>query len=493
VKKSWIRGLAWSLGICTTANVAWAQDYGYAANPGLPVSQNLPYPPNGSLEQPGWGDPNLSSATPPVGGLGVPSYSLIGSGIPVSIPQPPAALPQPEALGGAASADAPNASSPLAAQFQIGADAACGDSCYAPCMAAPCPWFFGANALIFDRIDDGCIALTMNANDPSYPLLCGQLVDMPTSGGFELNGGRYFENGRYALMGNYWGVFSERQTATQNVYPGAVLTSALPFNVQSPLTGAISGLQTPSQLVADWFDGATLHQVQREQDFQSFELNFFSFALGGGARQPYQLGTGMGVTGPGAPWYGAQNSRHRLNLFTGLRWFQFQDYFGFAASENDYIVDGSADDFFYSNNVTNDLFGGQIGAQSLWTVSQRIHLFLGSTFGVFNNRMKMNSYAGTSTDPATVLSNNVFNGQAYSFSGEDNEVALLGEGNVGLGIRVTQGWTFNVGYRLIGVSGVATSIGQIPRDFSNLNDAWSLKNENSLLLQAVSIGAAYNF
>jgi hypothetical protein len=51
----------------------------------------------------------------------------------------------------------------------------------------------------------------------------------------------------------------------------------------------------------------------------------------------------------------------------------------------------------------------------------------------------------------------------------------------------------NLGYRVVGVNGVATAVGQIPRDFSNGDDINRINNTNSLLLHGVVLGAAYNF
>jgi hypothetical protein len=182
-----------------------------------------------------------------------------------------------------------------------------------------------------------------------------------------------------------------------------------------------------------------------------------------------------------------------LNLFAGLRWFQFRDQLEFGASESDAVFDYSNDDFFYMNEVSNDLFGGQLGATATWCTGRCVNLFTGTSFGVYNNRMSLESYAGTATEIATIVSSNQFNGEQFSFTAHDNDIALLGEGNVGAGIRITRGWTANVGYRLVGVSGVATSVGQIPRDFANLNSAWRLHNEHSVILHGLTLGAAYNF
>jgi hypothetical protein len=388
----------------------------------------------------------------------------------------------------------------------IGTSEACTTTSCGPAIQPLCPWIFGANALLFNRLDDDCTALTYRIADPTYPLLCTRLVDMPTTGGYELYGGRYFCDGRYAVIGSYWGIFSPQQQASVSEFPGTELMPALFFTYDSPWGGSTAGIRMTSQWVSDWYNQAHTHRVTREQSFQNAEVNFVSFALGGGARQPYSSDCGSclfgrgcaddcrpGPTGACAPWYGAQCSRLRFNAFAGLRWFQFQDQLEFGASEANATFDYSADDFFYQNHVTNDLFGGQLGATATWCTGRCFNFFTGTSFGVYNNRMSLSSYAGTATEIATIVSANQFNGQQFSFTAHDNDIAFLGEGNVGTGIRISRGWTANIGYRLIGVSGVATSPGQIPRDFGNLNSAWHLKNEHSIMLHGLTLGAAYNF
>ena len=396
-------------------------------------------------------------------------------------------------------------------------DTSCGASNYSLPTQTLCPWIFGANALLFNRADDEYTRLSYDSNMPTDPLLSTSDVRMPTTGGFELMGGRYFGCGRYAIVGSYWGLFSPEQSYTVTTPSGGNLRSSLPFTLQGPNIGATPyGITMPVENVYNWYDGAWAHQVVRDQDFQNVEINFLSFALGGGARQPYPMdcnsgcGTGWGSrhlnkrsdpcnssisspTGPCAPWYGAQCSKLRLNMYGGLRWFQFRDYLQYATSETDAMFGSTADDFYYRNNVTNDLFGGQLGGLATWCTGRRVNLWTGANVGVYNNHINYSSYAGTTTDAATVVSTNSFNGQPYNLSNSTNDVAILSELTSGVGLRLTRGWSANIGYRVIGVSGVATAVGQIPRDFSLLSDASRINNDRSLILYGWTLGAAYNF
>jgi hypothetical protein len=371
---------------------------------------------------------------------------------------------------------------------------------------------------------------------------------MKATGGVQLSAGRYFGDGRYALMGTYWGIFSNPQSATilASDQVNGNLRSNLPFTLRGPTGNFNYGIEMPTgpQSVYDWFDGAFAHRILRDQEFHSAEMNFFSFALGGGARQAYaatsgcntgarigygsgairalgrggyggygdNCGTGAcgtsacvdpcqsdcapcgGPTGPCAPWYGAQCSKLRLNMYGGIRWFRFRDSLEYAASSTNNVFNNEADDFYYRNKVTNDLVGFQLGALGTWCTGTRFNLFGGTNFGIYGNHINAKTFAGSATETAVILSpDTAFDNRPYDYTSSRDGVAFLGEGTLGTGVRITRGWTGNVAYRLVGVTGVANSVGQIPRDFSRGDEITKINNNYGLLLHGVSFGANYNF
>lgn len=443
---------------------------------------------------------------------------------------------------------------------------------YAPSVVSPSPWIFGASGLIFNRLNDDHVRLTTNTENGLIPsptpnpyvqsFLSTSDAAMQPTGGVQFNVGRYFGSGRYAIMGTYWGIFSNPQTATilASDQINGNLRSNLPITLRGPGGTWQYGMTMPGQTAYDWYDGSFAHRIVRDQEFHSAELNFFSFALGGGARQAYaaegcggggrvgfgsgavrSLGRGghggghggrfggghggghgagdncgpdacgsgecgdacqsscapvacSGPTGPCAPWFGAQCSKLRLNMYGGVRWFRFRDSLEYASSENDAIFNGGADDFYYRNGVTNDLVGFQLGGLGTWCTGTRFNLFGGTNFGVYGNHINATTFAGTTTQTAYLLSpNTAFDGRPYDYASETTGVSLLGEGTLGTGVRISRGWTANVAYRLVGVSGVATAVGQIPRDFSRGDEITRINNNHSLLLHGVSLGAFYNF
>lgn len=376
-----------------------------------------------------------------------------------------------------------------------------GDACGT--VAAPKPWIFNAGGLLMTRVDDSNVRLTSDGFMPSDGLLYTQDAKMKLSGGFQGSVGRYFGGGRYALIATYWGLYPEEQTRYIVAQPGQDLTSDLPWTISNIDTdgnavGVPRGLTHSAFNGFDWYDMAEAHQLRRSSEFHNFEVNFNWFALGGAARAAESdCGVG-GLTGPNAPWYGAQCSKLRFNLFGGVRWFRFEDNLEYATNNGDplgdYVFNRNDDDFYYTNNVTNDLVGFQIGSLGQLALGSRVNLYAGSSFGIYNNKISADTRAGTDAEVATILSAaSASNGVAYNFMRSQNDVAFLGEGNLGIGARIWRGWTANVGYRVVAASGVATAVGQIPYDFSNAEEAARIRNDRSLILHGGVFGMAYNY
>ncbi len=57
---------------------------------------------------------------------------------------------------------------------------------------------------------------------------------------------------------------------------------------------------------------------------------------------------------------GAQCSRLRLSMLGGIRWFRYNDYLEYAASDTDTVFGTGADDVYYRNTLRNDLVGFQL-------------------------------------------------------------------------------------------------------------------------------------
>jgi hypothetical protein len=81
-----------------------------------------------------------------------------------------------------------------------------------------------------------------------------------------------------------------------------------------------------------------------------------------------------------------------------------------------------------------------------------------------------------------------FNGRPYNYSLRKNDVAMMGELNVGSYFMVSQSVRLNIGYRAIGVAGVALSPDQIPVNFTDGADIQRVDSNGSLILHGAYFG-----
>ena len=114
---------------------------------------------------------------------------------------------------------------------------------YGPSISSPSPWIFGASGLLFNRVDNERVRLATNSyNNPNLdPALSTADARMQASGGFQTSVGRYFGCGRYAMVGSYWGIYSNPQSVTvlQGPVPPNDLRSNIPFTTRGAFVGNI--------------------------------------------------------------------------------------------------------------------------------------------------------------------------------------------------------------------------------------------------------------
>lgn len=357
-------------------------------------------------------------------------------------------------------------------------------------LSNPSPWFFSSNALIYNLRPGSSRLYSSAASDPELGTLDSQSVRMPSTGGYEIGIGRYFGCGKYALQANYWGVSPAVSRASIDDSTFGPLATNLPFNLpSSSVSGKIEGLYLGATPMSEAFRGASEHRLESQREFNNLELNLYWFATGGSARQPIAprfddsrcWTLSDQPTGPTAPWFQTPSRLH-LSLYSGARWFQFQD-----------LIDYRANDAYFQSDVRNDLWGFQTGALSHWAMTPRWSLWGNINGGLYNNHGKMRTNAGNQAGLATIVSPGASNGALYDFDVSGNSTAFLGETSTGLGWHFARGWTANLGYRVIGVSGVGTAESQIPGDVRVSSQSSRIQSSDSLILHGFTLGATYNF
>ena len=84
-------------------------------------------------------------------------------------------------------------------------------------------------------------------------------------------------------------------------------------------------------------------------------------------------------------------------------------------------------------------------------------------------------------------------GQSYRVRSTHTGMAFLGQVDLGARYQVSKCWSLNGGYRVVGVSGLANAVDQIPSSFGNLQGASYLNNNGSQILHGAYVGATFCF
>ena len=221
-----------------------------------------------------------------------------------------------------------------------------------------------------------------------------------------------------------------------STFPGGII----PGNI--PATFGLSGVGFDGFFsVADVFNDAGNHRVTRDSEFGSVELNFLRATSG-----QTRLSCGNAT----------------VELFGGLRAVSFEETITFAAG-------ATSSDFFpssalYSSEVENHLFGIQVGGRLERQLSRGWGYTFGTRVGIYNNRVESRQRAevgfadGSTLVPSVLFGANA--GEAFDFSGKDNELAFLGELDLGVVYQFRPRLRARFGFRGIAVTNVADAAGQ---------------------------------
>lgn len=572
MKKVWMRNIALAMGLCS-ATTAWAQYPNYNTNTGpsaYPVQHQAP-----NYQLSNWQESVPSVPAPGAYDVPAPPANGVGPAVtnPIPIapqyaPQPaqgyahqptPGYAPQPQPMHysqqqavapGCTSCGSAPVSQPYATyaapQYAFSAPSvgygscnSCGPSVVPHARAfgnglppGAKPYFFGANALIFRRIDDYNRLLSVN-DTTGAGILYTQDAKLGTMAGFELMGGRYFNCGKNAIAVSYWGLFPESQSTTV-VDGGNGVRSRLwrPWVGPNPNTGEYQLQMAPAANVAtdpdiyNVYDTATTHYLTRSSRFHNIEINLLGFAVGGASRNFNRAtagsmfagrnncgygscgpcgyadacGSGYGDCGSCAPCedtsryatgpcsYVAPGCGSKLNLtwIAGVRYLQFYDNLMYSATGGPTL---GANTISYDVNTRNHLVGFQIGGRTDYCVTCKMNLYGLAKAGIYGNnaslmsRLASNTYnAYASNDPT----------MPFSISRSSNTVAFLSELGTGVGYCFTPKWSATVGYRAIIASGVATSVGNIRHQGDTISGT-GINAHDCLILHGLNVGALYNF
>ncbi len=312
-------------------------------------------------------------------------------------------------------------------------------------------WVVGLYAMSFARDYEDNRALSFN---PAGQTLSTNDADEGDFGGYGVSLARRTCSGRGIEL-RYW-AFNPDATAQLD---GAAVTTVLP---------TLDQLQhVPSARYLDEiYNSATNHVLVRNTDINNFEVNLLN---NGGS---YTTRRGRAAN---------------FELLGGFRWFQFDETLSYI-SNNPAITAVSPTQTTYQSFVSNDLVGFQLGARNEICLNGRWRAFGGISTGIFNNRVNSRQRFFDQNGSVPVLDSGISAGREFDYSDQQDQVALLGELDLGLTYNVSQRLRARFGYRTFGVAGIALAADQIPYNFTNTNRIQTANTNGSLLLHGGYVG-----
>jgi Putative beta barrel porin-7 (BBP7) len=428
----------------------------------------------------------------------------------VDAPVPPSVAPAPEPIeikksaateihtptpiesNGAPCQSAPSVySQAAAAPWESAQMASCGNS-----RAPLNPWF-GSSNLLFLTLEEGA----------GRPIASGlgndfntSLIDPDASTGFDIMAGRYLDRNQFGFGLGYflWDPSSEsviRLGAAGTIRPASPAYRDISIDAGSgaePMYDIVDG--------SGGYAGATAVRATRDLRFQGIEANLFSFGLMGAQRASYAgcnqglFGRGVcsgngGFGGAAGPVCRPSSGRVRVMTSHGFRWFQIEDSLEYA-----YNIDGvagyQANDLYENVDIENNLYGYQFGGRLNYCLNSRLSMNIGGKFGLYGNDVEMRHRVGTAT---TAAYRNGAAADRIDHGSSDTVLATLGELDLGLAYRLSNAWSIQGGYRLMGITGVANAVDSLPTDYSSMAAACRVYADDSYLLHGGYAGLTFNW
>jgi len=240
------------------------------------------------------------------------------------------------------------------------------------------------------------------------------------------------------------------------------------------LTSATNSLSTPIDLgnvnyggtaAVNYFDNARTHQVSRDDDFQNVEINYIKYLLGNPCN-----GGGCGC------------SPYNLAVLTGFRYIRFEDNICFNS------IQANGTSACLGTNVTNQLFGWQVGALFTHNCSERFSWFASPKVGIFANQVDLEAMSYTG---AGVVGTFDATGNSFNLSNSKTDVAMVGSLDLGVNYRVGSHWSLTGGYRVVGITGLGLADDQVPAYLAAEGDWTDIESSGATIFHGAFFGATF--
>ncbi len=311
------------------------------------------------------------------------------------------------------------------------------------------PWYGYAGGLVMTRDKPNPFWTTYNQANNADQVLNTADATPHWDGGAEFSIGRCIgcEN---RIEATYWGVWDMN---------GSASITDPNNNLGTPMNTTVGGVMIGGQTADSFFTNAHETLLKRDDQVNNVEINW--------CYNPCAADCGCGLT---STW------------LAGFRYFRFDEDLlwtsvagGFTYNEN-----GGADQANLEVRCKNDLAGFQVGNCLNWHFCNRCGVYLGTKFGIYGNEATTNSslYSGSGVS-------------GFAYSGHRDDVAFIGQADLGLNYNITCRWQATVGYRVVVATGLALSDNQIPFYLAGQDDFQDVKTNGDLVLHGAFAGVQY--
>ena len=268
-----------------------------------------------------------------------------------------------------------------------------------------CTWYGDVCALVMGRSDARRVWTSYDHPDETNQLTNTQF-GMPWTWGGEVTLGHRFCCGcvPYAIEATYW-TTEESANCQVTTYPGRRQHAA----------GDQADDVRRGEAAEDWFDGAKEHRLWRKDEFHNVEINLLRQQLACCCDSPWD-----------ASW------------LVGFRYFRFQEDLTFGSLRQGYNWgdDDGADEAYLSDNITNNLFGVQVGFEAGYNLGCGVRLFIEPKIGIYDNYLDGTFQVHTGDG----INGSVLYGY-FPVHSTRNGVVFLSQVDLGAEWRFTRNWS----------------------------------------------------
>lgn len=348
-------------------------------------------------------------------------------------------------------------------------------SCASPCGGVNCchNHYVYANALIMSLTKQGGFVPSVDAVTGDQRLnYCNTEFGNIWRGGFEVGAGWCFGGGcgccnTNALELVYWGLYpSTSRLQSINGMNSTIDFADLDYNGQNANFA---------------YTNADFQQIAHSWGFNSIEANLVGNANGCG---PFGCGMCGGCCG-------SNGGRWGFGYTAGFRYMNFFDRFVYSSSPVTFDLNDPAA-LNYLVATTNNLFGFQLGAGLNYCITNRLTAYAIGKAGIYDNSVTaLQRVYGTQGN--AVINNGAFAGDQFVVrTAPLGTLATSAQLDLGARWAVTNNWTVNGGYRVLGLAGVATTDVNIhTQNFHDVDGIAFTSRMGNAIIHGAFVGATY--